>query len=423
MVPDLLLLTFYMCLIGAAIGTVSGLVPGIHVNTLALILLTFRDDLTALMGGFAPEEYAPALLSVCVLSAAVVHSAVDFVPSVFLGVPDPDTVLNVLPGHRLLLEGKGMTAVRCAAIGSLVGSAASIALAVPMYMLLSGGLGDYLDSITVGFLVLSLALMLISERHSRPAAVAMMALSGILGLVCMTDVLPMESMTGMPPEVMFPMLTGLFGIPAMLLAPPNGTVPPQTDVDRRPVGAVPGLKGVLTGSVTGWFPGITSTTGAVFAGAIFGQEDRKGFISMVSSIGTASTMFAFVTFCVSGKERSGTMSVIGGLLDGASVAPGTDVFLMMMLTMVTASVLAYAVMIASGRAMCRLCEHTDTARVNAVIILMTVVLTVVFTGYWGLVLLAASTAVGMLPLVTGADRMHLTGCLIVPVLLFRLGLA
>ena len=422
MVPDLLLMTFYMCLIGVAIGTVSGLVPGIHVNTLALILLAFRDTLSSVMAGFAPPEYAPALLSVCVLSAAVVHSATDFVPSVFLGVPDPDSVLNVLPGHRLLLEGKGMTAVRSAAIGSLVGSMTSLALAVPMYSVLTAGFGDYLDSITVGFLLVSLALMIRNEIHSRPAALLMIALSGVLGLVCMTDVLPMTSMTGMPPEVMFPMLSGLFGIPALLLAPPEGTVPPQDDSDRRPVGIVPGLKGVLTGSITGWFPGITSTTGAAFAGAVFGQEDSKGFISMVSSIGTAATMFTFVTFCVSGKERSGTMTVIGSLLDGTSAAPGTDVFLMMMFGMAAASVLAYVIMIQSGKVMCRIAEHADTSKVNKGIIAMTVVLTLVFTGYWGLVLLAASVVIGMIPVLTGADRMHLTGCLIVPVLLFKLGL-
>ena len=153
MEADLLLFAFYMCVIGAGMGTFTGLVPGIHVNTLALMLMAFSGPLTDIISSFAPAELAPLLLSTCVLSAAVVHSATDFVPSVFLGVPDPDSVLNVLPGHRLLLDGKGMTAVRCAAIGSIVGAAASLVLAIPMHWLLSSGLGGYYPSqMVIGYI-------------------------------------------------------------------------------------------------------------------------------------------------------------------------------------------------------------------------------------------------------------------------------
>ena len=45
--PDMLLMVFYMCLMGAAIGSVSGLIPGIHVNTLSMILLAFSAPLLA----------------------------------------------------------------------------------------------------------------------------------------------------------------------------------------------------------------------------------------------------------------------------------------------------------------------------------------------------------------------------------------
>ena len=422
MVPDLLLLTFYMCLIGAAMGTFTGLVPGIHVNTLALLLMAFSDPLTDIIAMFAPSEYAPLLLCACVLSAAVVHSATDFVPSVFLGVPDPDSVLNILPGHRLLLDGKGMTAVRCAAIGSLVGATASLCLAVPMYYLLSSGLGDYLNSITVGFLIAVLALMIITEKGNRTVALIVMPLSGLLGLACMIDVIPMTNILGGEPEVMLPLLSGLFGVPAMLMPADGGKVPDQTDDETRPVGVLPGLKGVLTGSITGWFPGVTSTTGAAMAGTIFGEEDGKGFISMVSSIGTASTMFTFVTFAVNGNERSGTMTVIGDLLSGTLVAPGTDAFLVMMFAMAVSSVLAYPIMIKAGRLMCVLMQRVDIRRLNTCVLAFMILLTLAFTGYWGLVVLLAAGLLGLVPVLFGCNRTHLTGCLIIPVLLFKLGL-
>lgn len=421
--PDMLLMVAYMCIMGAAIGSFSGLIPGIHINTLAALMLAFHNDLERIVEYVVPEGYAPMMLACCILSAAVVHSATDFVPSVFFGVPDADNVLNILPGHRMLLDGHAMTAVRCAAIGSLVGSFASIALAVPMYVLLDGGFGDYLDSLTVGVLMSVMCLMILREqRGGRIAAMGLIAVTGIIGYAVMSLDLPFENMFGMEPESMFPMLSGLFGIPPLLVSISSGMIPEQTDDERFPVGPLPGLKGVVTGSITGWFPGITGASGATIAGCIFGEEDQRGYISMVSSIGSSSTMFTFITLAVSGKERSGTMDVINGILGGESIELGSDLFLCMMAVMAISSVLAYAVMTCSGSLMCRLVEKTDIRMVNTAILLMMIVLTVVLTGYCGLIVLCICTLVGMVPMVLGTNRIHLTGCLIVPVLISRIGL-
>lgn len=421
--PDLLLLILYMCLIGAAAGTFSGLVPGVHVNTLAMLLLLASPFLLDALSVFVPAGYGPLLLSCAVMSAAVVHSSIDFVPSAFIGIPDADTVLNVLPAHRMILDGEGMAAVRCAAIGSLTGAIVSLLLAVPMYIVLTNGLGDYLDSITVGALIIVLALMILDENPGRRIyAIVIMALSASAGLLVMTETLPMASVFDLEPETMFPLLTGLFGIPSLLTADRNSGIPPQKDDERFPVSPIHGIKGVVTGSITGWFPGITSTAGATIAGHIFSTGGTRGFISMVSSIGTASTMFAFITLCINGKERSGTMSVIGSLLQDADLGLGGDVFISMMAAMAIASVLAYMLTIWSGKAMCELLRRLDMVVFNRMILIAMVILTFLFCGYWGLVVLMVCTLIGLLPMLLGTRRIHLTGCLIVPVLLFKLGL-
>ena len=418
---DLLLMIFYMCLMGAAMGTFSGLIPGIHVNTLAMLLLTFSVPLLDAVSGFVPEGTAPLMLACCVMSAAVVHAAVSFVPSAFIGIPDTDSVMSVLPAHRMVLDGEGMIAVRCAAIGSLVGAFTSVVLAVPLYLLLQNGLGDYLDSITVGVLVIVLSMMVLGEEGPyRPLAAAVIAASGIAGVVCMTDLLPMENPLGMEPETMFPLLTGLFGIPSLIWH--SGVpIPFQYDTEQHPVSPLPGIKGVLTGGLTGWFPGITSTAGAMVAGRIFGNNGPREFISMVASIGTASTVFAFITLSLTGKERSGTMSVINSLVGDADLSLGSEVFLSMMAAICMASVIAYFVTVVSGRWMGSVAGNIDTRRFNRAVLVLMVVLTYVFCGYWGLVILAACTLIGMVPLLFGLHRISLTGCLMVPVLLFRLG--
>ena len=59
---------------------------------------------------------------------------------------------------------------------------------------------------------------------------------------------------------------------------------------------------------------------------------------------------------------------------------------------------------------------------NRVMLAAMIVLTILFCGYWGLVVLIVCTLIGLLPILLGTRRIHLTGCLIVPVLLFKLGL-
>ena len=419
---DILLMVFYMCMIGTAIGTLSGLVPGIHVNTLAIILLTFSEQLLGIVSMFIGSDLAPTMLACCIVSAAVVHSTVSFVPSAFIGLPDTESVLSVLPAHRMVLEGEGMVAVRCAAIGSLTGAITSLILAMPLYLLLEAGLGDYLNSITVGVLIIVLVMMVANEKGGfRIVAVAIMAASGAMGLITMLNLIPMESVIGPEPETMFPLLTGLFGIPSLIWHS-DAEVPPQYDDEPYPVSPVPGIKGVLTGSLTGWFPGVTSTAGAMVAERLFGGNGPREFISMVASIGTASTVFTFITLSLTGKERSGTMSVIAELLTGYDMTLGSEVFACILAAMAAAAVLAYAITVHSGRLMSRLVRRVDMSALSRAVLVLMLVMTVLFCGYWGLVMLLACTLIGMAPLLLGTRRIHLTGCLIVPVLLFKLGI-
>ena len=128
-----------MSLVGSALGLFSGLAPGIHVNTLASMMLAAQTSLVGALSGIMDGDIVPLAVSCCIMSASVVHSFTDFVPSVFIGAPDGEDAVSVLPGHRLLLQGRGMEAVRAAAIGSLIGASASILLSIPLQWALDEG--------------------------------------------------------------------------------------------------------------------------------------------------------------------------------------------------------------------------------------------------------------------------------------------
>lgn len=413
---ELIFFTITLAMAGAAMGTFTGLVPGIHVNTLAALMLSSYPAIGDALASFFPPHYVPILVSSCIVSAAVVHSFVDFVPSVFLGAPDPDEVMNILPGHRLLLEGRGMVAVRAAALGSVIGTTVSIAAAVPMQFLMTAGLGDYLENITLVVLSLSLVILIMNERGPGMVwAVVLMILSGMIGAVCMT----LPDPAGIVPggSFLFPLLTGLFGVPAMIVSMNNDDIPEQVDDEGDPVGPMPGIKGAVIGAFVGWFPGITATTGAVIGGMAFRESGAERFISLVASIGSASAVFALVTLSVTGSGRSGTMVVIGDVLGGSLSGAGSEVFMLMLLSVAAASLIGYVVTIRSGLFLWNIVKGRNMAALNKAILVMMTILVALMTGWIGMLILAASSIVGLIPTSVNVSRVHLSGCLVIPAIL------
>ena len=418
---DIIVFILYMSVLGACMGTFSGMVPGIHVNTLAAMMLAGYPLLSDALSSFIPTELLPICVASCIMSASIVHSFVDYVPSVFIGAPDPDDVISALPGHRLLLDGRGMAAVRSAAIGSCVGACTSIVLAIPFQLLLLSGLSDYLDSITAMVLIAVILIMLLHERD--PVNMIWCALtilvSGLLGLICMDLDIPCNGII-VGGTLIFPMLTGLFGMPALLQSLSNPVIQEQTDDEEYPVGPIPGIKGVLTGLLTGWFPGITSTTGAILSDTVTPERSPEGFISMIASIGTSASIIMLVTMSLTGKGRSGTMIIIGDILGDSVIGALNECFLLLLLTAAFAAFLGYHSTILCGRIMSRIINRVDTLLLNRICIILVISLVLLMTGPYGLLVLAIATMMGFLPVRIGISRVYLTGCLLIPALLSSL---
>lgn len=424
MEPSLLGICLLMSLAGAGLGLFSGLVPGIHVNTLAAMLVTAQADIAGALSGHLGAESVGLAVCSCIMAASVVHSFVDFVPSVFIGAPDGEDAVSVLPGHRLLLAGRGMEAVRAAAIGSLVGASAAILMSVPLQWMLMSGLEGPLERLTPVVLLAASAVLVGNEfRRGRGAwGLAAFVLSGMLGLGCMTLLIPMDGVFG-EGSVMLPLLTGLFGIPVLMETSSGPRIPEQRDVVMDPVGTVPGLRGVLMGTVAGWFPGITATVGASMSAAVMPEDRPERFISTVASIGTVTSVLSLVTLSVSGNGRTGTALAIREIAGDSVSGFMSEGFLLMLLATAVASLIGYWLTIWSGRVMSGVVGRLRPRAMSRGVIVLLVVISLALTGPAGVVILMASTVVGLIPGICGTSRVALCGCLLLPVLLFEFGLA
>ena len=85
-------------ILGILVGIFTGLIPGLHINLVAMLLFLFSSKL---------ESDLSLILASFIVAMSVTHIFLDFIPSIFLGAPTPQTALSILPGHRLLLKGKG----------------------------------------------------------------------------------------------------------------------------------------------------------------------------------------------------------------------------------------------------------------------------------------------------------------------------
>src|SRR3989442_13625166 len=205
------------------------------------------------------------LLSCFLLATAGSHAVFDFIPAVFLGAPTEDTALATLPGHRLLLVGQGAKAVALAARGALLGSAFAVFALVPLRLVLADqiGLADRFRSWTPAFSVCVLGAVVASEWRGRSRmrrlgrAVWVQALAAGLGLAVLRGP-PLVD----PDAVLFPLFSGLFGIPSLLvgLRAQPGLIPHQRLEPLRPLSredARSALRGTIAGASGSWLPGLS----------------------------------------------------------------------------------------------------------------------------------------------------------------------
>lgn len=403
-------------------GLFSGLVPGIHVNTLASLMLASYPVMEEVLSAVVGRENAAVAVSCCIMSASVVHSFVDFVPSVFIGAPDSDDHVAILPGHRLLLQGRGMAAVRAAAVGSLVGAAAAIVLAIPLQWLMLSGAEGVLDKMTPAVVIGATAVILLGQFRKGcgiPATI-LFILSGALGTAVMDLGIPSDGIMG-EGTLMFPMLSGLFGMPVLLTSASGGAVPHQKDEGDSPGIRGAGARGVLMGCVAGWFPGITATVGASISACFMPENRPERFISTVASIGTVTSILSLVTLSVSGSGRSGICIVIGDIMGDTLTGFASQAFLMLVLAAGFAALWGYLLTISTGRMMAGIVGRLDSRRLGLGVALLTLALVHLFTGPYGLMILGISTMIGFLAPAYGTDRTVLCGCLLLPVVTMQLG--
>jgi putative membrane protein len=388
--------TLGYALVGVCLGTCSGLTPGLHANNFAL-----------LMAAVVPAVPGPTVaLGAAMLAAGVVHTFLDVVPALALGVPDPATAAVTLPGHRLVLAGHGREALRLSALGSGLAVVVALVVAVPLTRAVAAVYPALRAHVPLLLCVVAVVLVATEPTwRRRCAAVLVLGVAGGLGWLVL-DLDPAGPVAA--GGVLAPLFAGLFGAPVLIEALSGEGVPPQADptvtLDRRTVLGTASA-GAGAGALVGYLPGVSAAVGTVLVlPAVPGESGARGFLVASSGANTANTVFALFALLALGTPRTGVMVA----MDRADAVASVGVLLG---TLCLAAAAGFALVVSVGDAYLRTVGRLDYTRVSLATGGLLLVVAYLFAGGLGLAVFALAAVVGLCPPALGTRRVHLMAVL------------
>jgi len=401
-------------LIGLIAGTFTGLIPGIHINLIAVFLLSLS---TALL-----KITEPITLVIFITSMTITHTFIDYIPSIFLGAPDEDSILSVLPGHRFLLKGRAYHAVILTLYGSLT-ALLIILIFIPIFLYLLPIIYPYIKKIMWIILILVSMFLITSEKDKKIWALIIFLIAGFLGIATLN--FPIQ-------QPLLPLLTGLFGASNLFISINQNTKIPFQKITKltnirlsKSSLAKSSFASIIAAPFTAFLPGLGASQAALISKQVFGknQIDSKEFLFILGAINTIVAALAIIAYYSLNITRTGAVITISQILPTLTK---THLFLIIS-TIIISGILSFVLAVNLSKLtatyITKIPYKTLSAIILTLLILVTFILSDMFNltgGLFGLLILLISTCLGIFTILLGIKRMHLMGCLLIPTILFYL---
>lgn len=390
---------FIAILIGIIAGTFTGLFPGIHINLVALLLFV--------LSSFFLQFTTPIVLATFIITMAITHTFLDFIPSVFLGAPNEDTVLSVLPGHRMLMEGQGYSAVKLTTMGAFFG--VLIAIAITPFFIATAPLFYPILVKIMAFLLIAIVSFLIWQEEKKMWAFIIFMISGILGLATMNLTIIKQSL--------FPLFSGLFGTSLLALSfLQNVHLPKQKikkiKIEKKDTVKTLGLS-IIASSLVSFLPGVGSAQAATIASALK-KFDEKMFLVLLGAVNTITMLLSFVALYAIQRPRSGVAVFAGKFLPFINFQ---QLWLLLIAGLIAACVSVFLSLF-FARIFSKGIVKINYKWLCFSIILFITIVSLILSGPISLLILLAGTAIGIATSLIGIKKIHMMGSLLLPVIIY-----
>jgi putative membrane protein len=288
---------------------------------------------------------------------------------------------------------------------------------------------------------------LITDRYARLVRTGKIVLlfmsSGLLGMIvlesdyfacdmpgCVSEFVPRSSL-------LLPLFAGLFGLPTLILSLRERRTDRMEPAFGRKLSPVVERRvqalSLLGGFLVGWIPGMTSGSSATLCSSISRRpaedatavDDAVRFIWLYSAVSSAGAVLSVGALFSIMRARSGVMDAVVSLTSPEPFSSSVGSLLLpsaILLSMLLSALVSH---IALMQLRSRLKAGTNrlcSKRLSICAALFVCGLVAFLTGMRGMLLLSASCSLGLVPPMIGVRRIHLMGCLLVPIALSFLSL-
>ncbi len=387
-------------LLGVFAGTITGLIPGIHTNLIAVFIL----------GTLPFLQQIPVLnLLIFLVAMAMTHTFVDFIPSIYLGAPDEDTSLSVLPGHKLLLQGKAHNAIKYTTLGSIIAIIILIIL-IPISFFILAKIYPFIEKLMSWILIWISFFLLYNEKEKKTISFIFFMLAGFLGLA--------NSNLNLA-QPLLPLLTGLFGSSTLIYSISKNSKIPEQIIEKIKISKKEIIKPAITSAIISPFcsflPGLGSSQAAIIGLSFNKKTTDKEFLILLGSINTLVMGFSFVTLYLINKTRTGIASAISEI---TKITFNQLTYLI--IAIIVSSILATVITLNLSKIFAKHSKKINYQKLSKIILLLLTVIIFSITGLLGFFVFIISTILGLTCMAYNVKRSFLMGCLLIPSILFYL---
>ncbi len=395
-------------LIGILAGAFTGLTPGIHINLVGAILVG--------LSATAFSWISPVYFIIFIASMSIAHTFIDFIPSIFLGCPDTDTQLSVLPGHELLKEGKGYEAVMLTAYGGIFSVFILLLLAFPISFIVSG-IYERIHSVMF-WILLATSFLLVFTEKKKFTALFVFLISGLLGLCVLNLNIK---------EPLLPLLTGLFGSSMLIISIKNKIIIPAQEITFSGCRMFKPLLGsVLASPLCGFLPGLGSGQAAVLGNTIsnihfpclakpmHNGTDRKEFLVLIGATNVLVMGLSFVSLYAISKTRTGAAAAIQQIIGVLS----WKILLLILFAVLVSGIISFFLTKYLTRFLSKKMNKINYTILSVATLILLVIIVLIFSGFTGLLVLIASTLTGIYCNSLAVKKTHMMGCLLIPTIIY-----
>jgi len=384
---------FLFLVIGIFLGTITGLIPGIHINLIGALLISLATSI----------YLDPIYALVFIVSMAITHTFVDFIPSIFLGCPDTDTELSVLPGHELLKNKRGYEAIYLSNKGSLTAIFLLLIISIPSIFIIKN-IYSYLQKIIPYLLIIILILLILTEKN-KMNSIFVILLTGFLGF-------SINSLEINQP--LLPLLTGLFGASNIIISIQNKTKIPDQIIEKSFVSIKNPIKAALfSAPICSLLPGMGSGQAAII-GNTFIKNSRKQFLILIGIINTLVMAFSFITLYSIGKTRTGAAVSINEII------PYLDVkhLILILIIIFISGIIAYYLTDCLAKITAINFKKINYKILSIITLIILLIIVLLVSKFLGVIILIISTFTGIYCIKLKVRRTNMMAALILPTIIW-----